>query len=161
MNAARERKLTVAQRRMLRKIVKVGRRPLKNDSWSDEGTHDEASDDDDSTDSDMGETWVEWIKRATKTAEELSAKAKVTDWIEGQRKRKWGFAGHTMRRDDGRWSRLLLEWRPIGNRSVGHPKTRWTDVLEQFSDYWNFIWQDKAQSRLAWARWTIKFDAWR
>ena len=39
---------------------------------------------------------------------------------------KWSWAGHLVRRGDGRWSKALTEWRPsTGKRSVGQPVARW------------------------------------
>ena len=51
------------------------------------------------------ETWVEWIQRATGKAVHEARKANVADWVEEQRKRKWRWAGHVIRRADGRWSK--------------------------------------------------------
>ena len=154
---------------MLRKIVRVGRRPAQEQTWSDDETiegdetsqSDETdgkkSNEDESSGSINEETWVEWIQRATYIAEVAAAKVKVTDWVGGQRKRKWGLAGHTMRREDGRWSRAVLDWRPQGTRKVGHPITRWTDSLDSFADAWKFDWKQKATNRVAWARWANRF----
>ena len=69
MNASRDEKLKVAQRRMLRKIVKVGWRPMQDYDWSEDESNEEASSVDTSSDSDIGETWVQWMRRATGIAE--------------------------------------------------------------------------------------------
>ncbi|CAH2269023.1 jg16047 [Pararge aegeria aegeria] len=47
-------------------------------------------------------------------------------------KLKWQWAGHIVRRSDGRWGPKLLEWQPrTGKRSVGRPATRWTDDIRR------------------------------
>ncbi len=42
-------------------------------------------------------TFVEWTKDATRFFCDLMMKSNVTDWVEGQRDRQWGMAGHTAR----------------------------------------------------------------
>ncbi|CAH2242070.1 jg6602 [Pararge aegeria aegeria] len=47
-------------------------------------------------------------------------------------KLKWQWAGHIVRRRDGRWGSKVLEWQPrTGKRSVGRPPTRWTDDIRR------------------------------
>ena len=75
-----------------------------------------------------GETWVEWIQKATSFAESATRKAQIIDWIEEQRRRKWRLADHLSRKTDYRWSTEVLEWTPSlleGARRVGHPRRRW------------------------------------
>eukprot|EP00973_Karenia_brevis_P036711 5058766-Karenia_brevis.AAC.1 len=88
-----------------------------------ESTDSEAGTDNDvkSSESDVGESFVDWISRATHMAEDVAAKLHVTDWVSEQRKRKWQLAGHTARRNDGRWSTQMVFWQPHGIRNVGHP----------------------------------------
>ena len=169
INAARSQKLRVAQRRMLRSIVQVGRKRKRcegsdpEESSSEEFTEDGpfsstgAESDVSSGEKSSEETWVQWITRATKVAELEAAKVKVTDWLIGQRLRKWGLAGHTARRDDGRWSNFVLDWQPIGQRKVGHPTQRWTDALSWFAASHRFDWQHKAHDRKERASWTKCF----
>ncbi|CAH2263446.1 jg13907 [Pararge aegeria aegeria] len=43
---------------------------------------------------------------------------------------KWNWAGHIYRREDGRWSRVILDWQPrTGRRSIGRPPARWRDDI--------------------------------
>ncbi|CAH2218103.1 jg24224 [Pararge aegeria aegeria] len=43
---------------------------------------------------------------------------------------KWNWAGHICRREDGRWSRVILDWQPrTGHRSIGRPPARWRDDI--------------------------------
>ena len=107
MTKEREQKLIVTQRRMLRLICKVGRKP--------------------------DETWVEWVQRATHHAERVADECEVELWVSAQRRRKWRWAGHVARLTDNRWTHQVLSWHlECGHRSVGRPTRRWTDVLDTF-----------------------------
>ena len=75
------------------------------------------------------EDWLEHRIRATHLCETLASKQGLKDWGQSQRAVKWKFAGRVARCSDGRWSRRLLEWSPIGQRRVGRPNTRWDDEL--------------------------------
>jgi hypothetical protein len=141
MTRARARLLRVAQRRMLRTIVGVGRRTapkrVEETSQLSETSADisTASADNESEIDDpaAGETWVDWIRRATQVSEALGAKARITDWTSEQRRRKFLWAGHLSRRTDGRWSAKSLLWTPSGgSRKVGHPTARWADCIDAF-----------------------------
>ena len=110
------------------------------------------------------ETWVEWIRRATRGVEDQLRKLQIDDWVVAQRKRKWQWAGHVARRVDGRWSAELLVWMPPGGRlqgetgkgrKRGHPKRRWEDCINNFFatkfDMGGVRWMDLAQNREEWA----------
>uniref|UniRef100_A0A8R1IET2 Endonuclease-reverse transcriptase n=1 Tax=Caenorhabditis japonica TaxID=281687 RepID=A0A8R1IET2_CAEJA len=72
------------------------------------------------------------------------------------KKKNLGWAGHIMRRNDCRWTRLVQEWYPIGEkRPVGRPRMRWCDSLqkemslfdgENLETHWSTI----AKDRMAW-----------
>ncbi len=80
--------------------------------------------------------------------EEIRRRTKVTDIARRIAKTKWQWAGHIARRDDGRWGRKVLEWRPrAGRRSVGRPPTRWTDDLVKVAGR---AWMRAAQDRALW-----------
>ena len=97
------------------------------------------------------ETWVEWLQRTTRVAEAIMVQAKIPDWAEEQRRRKWRWAGHVSRREDKRWSTRLLDWVPEkGSRRWGQPNTRWADSLEQFAKSKGFVWQEMAKDRKKW-----------
>ena len=114
-----------------------------------------SSTDDDENDeekfNEVVETWVEWIRRATFTAEEYSRKAGIDDWVVAQRRRKFWWAGHVARRMDGRWSSIVVNWTPgIGSRRVVRPAMRWADTLVQYFSYlgigneaWLYAVQDR------------------
>ena len=103
-----------------------------------------------------GESWVDWIKRATKIGEDHLKKLKIEDWITRSRVLKWRWAGHIARRTDNRWSTALLLWEPEGGkRRVGHPKARWRDDMDNFIKQYmvgqTFDWYLIAQDRDSWA----------
>ena len=64
-------------------------------------------------------------------------------------------AGHTVRRDDGRWSERMLGWQPERSFDArGHPCKRWTDDLDAFfyrrDGLPTWIWKAIAQDRQEW-----------
>ncbi|CAH2235482.1 jg8947 [Pararge aegeria aegeria] len=72
--------------------------------------------------------------------EDIRRRTRVTDIAQRVAKLKWQWAGHIVRRKDGRWCPKVLEWQPrTGKRSVGRPPTRWTDD-----------WIQAAQNRGIW-----------
>ena len=108
------------------------------------------------------ENWVDYIKRTTGIADECLKHARLEDWVAGQRRRKWRWAGHTARRHDGRWSNKILFCNEFeGHRRVGHPMTRWRDAIESFVEGYTFFeggdWPLLAQERESWHRMEDKF----
>ena len=91
-----------------------------------------------------GETWVQWMIRTAGLADVALRRAKVADWVEEQKRLKWRWAGHVARREDGRWSRRLLDWAPTkGGRRVGRPARRWEDDLSAYKQNWRELAQDR------------------
>jgi len=134
MTVEREGKLRGAQRRMVRKILGKGRQraaPAQGGSESGEESTDTAGESDQEEEEVM-ESWVDWMRRTTGEAEAAMKAVGVTDWVAEQRRRKWRWAGHVLRRTDGRWTRKVLDWRPDGVRRQGRPVTRWTDSLANY-----------------------------
>ena len=178
MTKAREQKLRVAQRRMLRQIVHVSKRnildPPDGDTDSEERSKEDFSTGDSETeeaalgddDKQDGESWVQWIIRATRVGEAEMRKAKVIDWVEEQRRRKWRWAGHVARRDDGRWSNAVINWKPeCGVRRVGGQHMRWANVIDKFlevaADLSKGEWQFFAQDRDGWKQLEEDFILWK
>ncbi|CAH2263450.1 jg13909 [Pararge aegeria aegeria] len=63
---------------------------------------------------------------------EIRRRTRVTDIVQRVAKLKWQWAGHIVRRKDGRWGTKVLEWQPrTGKRSVGRPKTSWRDDIKR------------------------------
>ena len=107
MTREREQKLSVAQRRMLRKICQTRRSAT--------------------------EPWMDWIQRATDEVLKHMATFGLESWVVSQRRRKWRWAGIVARLSDDRWTQRSLLWKPEGGRrNVGRPWARWTDDIENF-----------------------------
>ena len=95
------------------------------------------------------EDWIEYLRRAKNSIVRLTQDFGMQDWVETQRRRKWQFAGRLARTNDGRWSRLILDWSPYNGfgRDRGHPATRWSDQLEKFA---GGSWLDVATDEHRW-----------
>ncbi|KAL3271590.1 hypothetical protein HHI36_022065 [Cryptolaemus montrouzieri] len=79
-----------------------------------------------------------WIREQTK----------LTDVMERAAQLKWSLAGHVARRNDNRWTKRLMEWRPrVGHRSIGRPNTRWRDDIKKSA---GLLWMRGAISRKKW-----------
>ena len=73
------------------------------------------------------------MRRRTRLTEHILRSLRMDDWVQAQRRRKWTYAGHIMRREDSRWSNALLTWLPEhGFRTRGRPKIRWAQVFDNF-----------------------------
>ena len=139
MTADLQRKLKTTQRRMLRWMIGVGRLKKRAEVEEDaSGSPSESSlsfeeEEDSEKDESEVENWVDWIKRATTIAEYQLEKVRLEDWVTGQRRRQFRWAGHVARRADNRWSYRVLDWRPsYGRRTVGRPRRRWADAINDF-----------------------------
>jgi hypothetical protein len=165
MTADLEKRLRSTQRRMLRWIIGVGRKTAQhnqvgrcsseNSSSSTTSAEDEPPDEEIGEDEQGGETWVEWVQRATRIAEGHLLKANMEEWTANQRRRLFKWAGHAARREDGRWSCRILDWAPLeGKRNIGHPRKRWGDSINAFfmSEYGMSAggWLAVAQCRDTW-----------
>ena len=90
----------------------------------------------------------------------------MPEWAEERRRRKWRWAGHVARRDDGRWTKKMLSFTPEGSRNVGRPRKRWEDDLVKFfTDKLECggEWISWAQCRETWVRLEqdfVDFDQW-
>ena len=180
MTQSREAKLRTTQRKMLRWIVGVGRQQRAQQQTSqgdgaeeledvqDDGDHEEEPEPIEEA-GEPGETgpieledWVDFVRRATGIAEEALSKTKLEDWVAGQRRRKWRWAGHVARRTDHRWSNKVLHCIELqGRRHAGHPKTRWRDSIETFVSMHATVsgreWLDLAQDNNKWKSFEDKF----
>jgi len=83
------------------------------------------------------ESWVEWIRRCTHTAEALLKSLGVDDWVSEQRRKKWRFAAKVVTDSVSKWNIKALMWEPEhdarynAKRRQGRPVMRWTDDLAQ------------------------------
>ena len=64
--------------------------------------------------------------RSEKIREELKID-QITEWIKN-RKDEWN--EHVSRMDDSRLVKIARDRKPIGTRSIGHPRRRWRDNLK-------------------------------
>ena len=78
------------------------------------------------------EDWLPWFKHATGEAEATRKEHHLPDWVEQLARRKFRWAGHVSRRNDGRWSKFLLHWSFSGCRRQGRPVIRWSDSINHF-----------------------------
>ena len=97
-----------------------------------------------------------WQQETTNSCKKELDKYKVTDWVVGQRARQFGFAGHTMRRTDGRWTTALITWHD-GNQNKVHKPIKskdWDyDIIKWFKNSFpkdHREWQEIAQNREVW-----------
>ena len=109
------KRLQTTQRRMLRLILGQGRRRHLADSGF------------------TLETWVEWIQRVTRRAEEKMQELGYLEWTALQRRQKPQWAEKLEEFDEDRWARVAYKWRPElflhTARARGRPRKRWTDDL--------------------------------
>ena len=141
-----EEQLQVAQRSMLRRIVKVVRYP--------------------------DEAWVEWIKRATARALVVAAAAKVRDWVSTHYERKWRWAGHVARRPDTALVWRATTWRDAEwcamteeaglQRPTRPSRRRWMKFEASLASFCNGHgmgwWTAAAQQREEWEAWTKMYS---
>jgi hypothetical protein len=79
------------------------------------------------------ESWVDWVKRTTREAEQRMDGLGIESWIGQSRRLKWRFAGKMARGSQDKWSYKILNWMPEldakSSRSQGRPRTRWEDAI--------------------------------
>ena len=95
------------------------------------------------------ETYVTWVTRVTRQAEQLMTAADAEDWLLMHRRRQLRFAGKCARQLDGRWNAALLTWRPSCDkgRRVGRPYLRWDDCLQELA---GSEWTEEAKDEHVW-----------
>ena len=68
-------------------------------------------------------------------------------------RRKWGWIGHTLRKDTTNVTRQALEWNPQGKRKVGRPKETWRRSVDREVRESGWSWPQLkkiAQNRVRW-----------
>ena len=89
--------------------------------------------------SEKEEEWIEFIKRSTKKAQENVKKMKIPCWLEPHRSLKLRIAMRIASLPEERWTSKIIEWnfgldnKIKTNRSVGRPRKRWEDDINEFS----------------------------
>jgi hypothetical protein len=162
LTAEMERRIQSTQRRMLRWMLGAGRRKHEPEQPEIEV---ELEPEEVSEETEMGhEPWLEWIIRTTGIVEAHLGRIGLDDWVTAVRRKKWRWAGHLARRDDGRWATKLLTWRPAhGHRNIGRPCRRWCDELDAFFEeeagFEKGAWLHVAQDRATWESLEAQFVA--
>lgn len=131
-----ERLLRTAQRRMLRKILAMGRAVVmpSDSEVSSETSVEHSCESVDEEHKEHLEDWVTWIQRTTHMSQDIMAKLKIEDCVKAQRRRKFTWTGHVGRRTDCRWSTMITNWHPTeGSRTRGRQYKRWSDAFDDFS----------------------------
>ena len=112
---------------------------LQRDSNKDQDSDvsfQEADEEIDATDKE--EEWIDF-KRSTEEAEEHMKKHKLPCWIEVHKRTNWRMARRIITLPQSRWNKRVFQWQPgldptlRTKRSVGRPKRRWEDDLNEFT----------------------------
>ena len=175
------------QRRMLRLILNTPRRraqPPHHDNTNSQSTDDQSTDDVNSITSNMTdfghllqcddeeflEPWPDFIKRATRIAEELASKFNIQDWTTQYLRRKWRWSRRIAQQSHDRWSWVVSHWEPQlndkrpRNRHSSRPRKRWDDDINEFlqttdhrRDDTTQCWQNLAVNSVLWTKLEDKF----
>ena len=101
-------------------------------------TFDEDSDKDIDTVEIEEEDWIDYIRRSTADAIDKMEHAKIRCWNKTHRKMKWKLALRIATSPSERWLKKAAEWNPElssryrTNRTIGRPKKRWEDDINDF-----------------------------
>ena len=74
--------------------------------------------------------------------------------------RKWGWIGHTLRKEKENIARHALDWNPQGKRRVGRPRKTWRRTVEEEAKTAGLTWaqiKGAAQNRVRWKCVTADF----
>jgi hypothetical protein len=138
LTVKQKRNLRTTQRAMLRRMVGPKRFPEEN--------------------------YVNWLKRATKTAEHKAQQAGIRCWLRLHLERKWKWAGDIVRMPEERWARRLTMWRSSdwwaeqarGSRTRPYRarpgnRLRWEDELRKYAEHAGIgTWQHVAGDTELW-----------
>jgi hypothetical protein len=81
---------------------------------------------------------------------EMTGQIKINKEI---RKRKFGWIGHTLHKDDSEPCKAALQWNPQGTRGRGRPRNSWQQTT--LNESGKRSWSDRrfiARSRKGWRR---------
>ena len=84
------------------------------------------------------EPWVDYIKRATATAEAQLHKLHIDDWPTTYLRRKWRWAARVATLPHNRWPLIAAKWQPQlqldqrASRRQARPTKRWSDDFTTF-----------------------------
>jgi hypothetical protein len=86
-----------------------------------------------------------WRKRCNHELYELFNEPDIVKYIKINR---LGWAGHTIRMDNNRTVKKVLDTKPIGTRKIGRLKMRWEDdVIEDIKTLGVNNWRNKAMEK--------------
>ena len=137
----REQLIKTAQRKMVRTIL--GKRFIQSEDANE-------------AEEEVG-NWIQWLRGVTHEALDHMHRMGIPCWVEEVRRRKFRWAGHVCRREDGRWTRHILEWCPVGARAHRRPLTRWADSIRTF--FCNFLGGEGDD--IFWIPFTQDRDSWK
>ncbi len=93
----------------------------------------------------LGRTW-----RYRKRAAWIRQQTKVEDILVRNKKKKWTWAGHVMRRRDNRWNTRVTKRQPRnGRRNQGRQRVRLRDEIRAFAGpSWSSLTSDRERWRM-------------
>ena len=112
-----ETKIMRTQRKMMRMIVGCPRRKISDDH---------------------PEPWVDWIRRATRRAEQCLQKLGLQEWTSTATQRKLNWAKRVATMENERWAFRCASWTPEWHncrRQQGRPFKRWHESLGLGQDW--------------------------
>ena len=84
----------------------------------------------------------------------IRKKTGMTDVIHRTKSLKWQWAGHIARMNNDRWTKRILDWRPVNTRPTGRPPERWDSDIKRFVIRGQHLkqknWQLLARDRETW-----------
>ena len=163
-----QKRLRTTQRKMLRAILGMKRRVVQceGEDGNTDGT--ENASDDTETPEDNLEAWSDFLKRATRTAEDRLAAANQEEWIKLWRRRQWRWAGKLAGPNLNKWLQHAFRWCPPvhGRRGVyraqARPLKRWDAYLQDFmvQHALGASWEQLARNTEGWAEYENCFGKW-
>jgi len=85
---------------------------------------------------------------------ELIGNAEIVGFIKS---RRIAWLGHVMRMDDKRTPKRILEWKPVGTRTIGRPRKRWIAGIEEDLQIMGVRrWRKQCEERAEWKKVTEK-----
>jgi len=98
-----------------------------------------------------------WRIRMNYELTELIGNADIVRFIKS---RRIAWLGHVMRMDDKRTPKRILHWKPIGTRTRGRPRKRWTAGTEEDLQIMGVRrWGKQCEERTQWKKITVGCDA--
>jgi hypothetical protein len=95
-----------------------------------------------------------WRIRMNFEPNELLENADLVRFIKS---RRIAWLGHVMRMDDKRTPKRILKWKPIGTRTRGRPRKRWTAGTEEDLQIMGVRrWRKQCEERAEWKKITEK-----